>query len=293
MAMADKDYYKMLGVSKNATEEDIKKIYRRLALRYHPDKNRAPGAAERFKEISEAYTVLGDKKTREEYDSKVEDCRKARSAGHRGCNGQKAEPYPNNSSGRPKPSFTESFSFGEDLFHTFHFDTAPKDRDIRHDLPLTLEEVLRGCVKKMKVTRTVSAPDGRLQYREQKVLTINVKPGWKAGTKIRFEREGDRFPGRVPADIVFVVRDKPHKVFKRNGVDVNYVAKITLTDSLRGVEMSVPTLTGGMVPLNLKGPIYPSAMKRIRNEGLPHPKDPTKRGDLLVSFEIIYPDPAK
>ncbi|KAL1481959.1 hypothetical protein MTO96_015204 [Rhipicephalus appendiculatus] len=71
--MADKDYYKLLGVSKNATEEDIKKAYRRLALRYHPDKNRAPGASERFKEITEAYTVLRDKKTREEYDRSVED----------------------------------------------------------------------------------------------------------------------------------------------------------------------------------------------------------------------------
>ncbi|XP_065295079.1 dnaJ protein homolog 1-like [Dermacentor albipictus] len=292
--MADKDYYKLLGVSKNATEDEIKKVYRRLALRYHPDKNRAPGAADRFKEVTEAYTVLRDKKTREEYDRRVEDCRKARSAAaHRGSNVQRAEPYASNSCGRPKPGFKESFSFGEDLFRTFHFDTAPKDRDIRHDLALTLEEVLRGCVKNMKVTRTVTAPDGSSQYREQKILTINVKPGWKAGTKIRFEREGDRLPGRVPADIVFVARDKPHRLFKRNGVDVHYVAKITLTDSLRGVEISVPTLTGGVVPLSLKGPIYPSAIKPIRNEGLPHPKDPTKRGDLLVNFEIIYPDSAK
>ncbi|XP_049274169.1 dnaJ protein homolog 1-like [Rhipicephalus sanguineus] len=167
------------------------------------------------------------------------------------------------------------------------------DREIRHDLSLTLEEVFRGCVKKMKVTRNVTSSDGRSQCREQKVLTINVKPGWKAGTKIRFEREGDRLPGRVPADIVFVVRDKPHELFKRNGADVHYVAKISLTDSLRGLEVNVPTLTGGVVPLNLKGPIYPSATKRIRNEGLPHPKDPTKRGDLVVSFDIIYPDTPK
>lgn len=291
--MADKDYYRLLGVSKNATEEDIKKAYRRLALRYHPDKNRAPGASERFKEITQAYTVLRDKKTREEYDRSVEEGGKARFGGHRVHTRQWADPFNIGSCGRPKPTSAGPFSFGGDPFHNFHFDTAAKDREIRHDLSLTLEEVFRGCVKKMKVTRNVTSSDGRSQCREQKVLTINVKPGWKAGTKIRFEREGDRLPGRVPADIVFVVRDKPHELFKRNGADVHYVAKISLTDSLRGLEVNVPTLTGGVVPLNLKGPIYPSATKRIRNEGLPHPKDPTKRGDLVVSFDIIYPDTPK
>nr|XP_037273382.1 dnaJ homolog subfamily B member 1-like [Rhipicephalus microplus] len=231
--MAEKDYYRLLGVSQNATEEDIRKAYRRLALRYHPDKNRAPGASEKFKEITEAYTVL--------------------------------------------PGQAD----------------ARRDCEIRHDLWLTLDEVFRGCVKNMKVTRNVTSSDGSSQCREQKILTINVKPGWKAGTKIRFEREGDRIPGRVPADIVFVVRDKPHQLFKRNGADLHYVAEISLTDSICGLNVNVPTLTGGVIPLKMKGPIYPSAMKRIPNEGLPHSKEPTKRGDLVVSFEIIYPDTPK
>ncbi|KAH7939761.1 hypothetical protein HPB52_017201 [Rhipicephalus sanguineus] len=132
----------------------------------------------------------------------VEEGGKARFGGHRAHTRQWADPFNIGSCGRPKPTSTGPFSFGGDLFHNIHFDTAAKDREIRHDLSLTLEEVFRGCVKKMKVTRNVTSSDGRSQCREQKVLTINVKPGWKAGTKIRFEREGDRLPGRVPADIV-------------------------------------------------------------------------------------------
>ncbi|KAL3201661.1 hypothetical protein MRX96_042907 [Rhipicephalus microplus] len=291
--MAEKDYYGLLGVSKNATEEDIRKAYRRLALRYHPDKNRAPGASERFKEITEAYTVLRDKQTREEYDRSVADGRKAKFGGHRVHTRQCADPFNLGSWGRTKPTSASPFSFGGNVFHTFQFDSAPKDCEIRHDLWLTLDEVFRGCVKNMKVTRNVTSSDGSSQCCEQKILTINVKPGWKAGTKIRFEREGDRIPGRVPADIVFVVRDKPHQLFKRNGADLHYVAEISLTDSICGLNVNVPTLTGGVIPLKMKGPIYPSAMKRIPNEGLPHSKEPTKRGDLVVSFEIIYPDTPK
>ncbi|KAH6923721.1 hypothetical protein HPB50_005656 [Hyalomma asiaticum] len=291
--MAEKDYYKLLGISRNATEEDIKKAYRRLALRYHPDKNKSPGAAERFKEITGAYTVLRDKTTREEYDRTAEGYGRFRFGVHCGASRQRADSSNHCSRARTKLNFADSFSFGEDVFHHFRFDDDAQGREIRHDLGLTLDEVLRGCVKRMRVTRTVTAPDGCSRTLEQKVLTINVKPGWKAGTKIRFEREGDRFPGRVPADIVFVVRDKPHQLFKRNGVDVHYVAKLTLTDSLRGVDITVPTLTGGVVQLPLKGPIYPSATKRIHNEGLPHPKDPQKRGDLVVTFDIIYPESAK
>ncbi|KAH8031526.1 hypothetical protein HPB51_018972 [Rhipicephalus microplus] len=269
--MAEKDYYRLLGVSQNATEEDIRKAYRRLALRYHPDKNRAPGASEKFKEITEAYTVLPGQA----------DARRVR---------QERRGWPE---GEIRRSSRAHQAVRRPVQPRFVGTNQAHDCEIRHDLWLTLDEVFRGCVKNMKVTRNVTSSDGSSQCREQKILTINVKPGWKAGTKIRFEREGDRIPGRVPADIVFVVRDKPHQLFKRNGADLHYVAEISLTDSICGLNVNVPTLTGGVIPLKMKGPIYPSAMKRIPNEGLPHSKEPTKRGDLVVSFEIIYPDTPK
>ncbi len=107
-----------------------------------------------------------------------------------------------------------------------------QDPPIEHDLFLTLEEVLKGCVKKMKITRRVLNSDGKSYRKEDKVLTINVKPGWKAGTKITFQREGDHNSSTIPADIVFIIRDKPHPHFKREGADLKYTAKITLRDVL-------------------------------------------------------------
>ncbi|KAK8757177.1 hypothetical protein V5799_000130 [Amblyomma americanum] len=103
---------------------------------------------------------------------------------------------------------------------------------VEHNLDVTLFEVLHGCTKKMKVTRTVMSPDGRTSKREEKVLTINVKPGWKAGTKITFHREGDQIPGTIPADIVFIIRDKPHPLFKRVGADVHYQKRVSLEECL-------------------------------------------------------------
>ena len=105
-----------------------------------------------------------------------------------------------------------------------------QDPPIEHDLFLTLEEVLKGCVKKMKITRKVPNPDGSTFKKEDKVLTINVKPGWKAGTKVTFQREGDHNSVTIPADIVFTIRDKPHPLFKRDGVDIKYTAKVTLRE---------------------------------------------------------------
>jgi len=82
----------------------------------------------------------------------------------------------------------------------------------------------------MKITRQVLNPDGRTTRAEEKLLTIDVKPGWKAGTKVTFEREGDQAPNKIPADVVFVIRDKPHPVFTRDGADIKYRAKVPLRD---------------------------------------------------------------
>lgn len=107
---------------------------------------------------------------------------------------------------------------------------AKQDPPVEHDLNVTLEEVLKGCTKKMKITRKIINPDGQSVRKEDKVLTINVKPGWKAGTKITFQREGDQNAGCIPADIVFIIKDKPHPRFKRDGTDIIYTAKISLKE---------------------------------------------------------------
>lgn len=166
-----------------------------------------------------------------------------------------------------------------------------QDPPIEHDLYLSLEEVLNGCVKKMKITRKVlNAADGKSFKREDKVLTINVVPGWKAGTKVTFQHEGDRSSSSVPADIVFIIRDKPHQHFKREGTNIVYTAKVTLRDALCGCKVSVPTLSGGSIPIQMSEIVKPNTQRRISGEGLPHPKETSKRGDLIINFDIKFPD---
>ncbi|CAG2111695.1 unnamed protein product, partial [Medioppia subpectinata] len=166
-----------------------------------------------------------------------------------------------------------------------------QDPPIEHDLFLTLEEVLRGCVKRMKITRRVPNPDGKgSQKKEDKVLTINVRPGWKAGTKVTFQREGDHNSSTIPADIVFMIKDKPHPVFKRDGVDLKYTAKVSLKEALCGCKVNVPTLSGELIPLRLSEVVRPTTQRRIPGHGLPHAKDTAKRGDIVVTFDIKFPD---
>ena len=104
-----------------------------------------------------------------------------------------------------------------------------QDPPVEHDLYVTLEDISRGVTKRMKISRRVVSNDGSVR-KEEKVLTINVKPGWKSGTKITFQREGDQAPNKIPADIVFIIRDKPHPMFKREGCDLRHTCKITLKE---------------------------------------------------------------
>ncbi|EDO49360.1 predicted protein [Nematostella vectensis] len=310
-----KDYYAVLNVDKAASADDIKKAYRKQALKYHPDKNKSPGAEEKFKEISEAYEVLSDPKKKEIYDQYGEE-------------GLKGTPPPQNGGGHGfsganfGPGFTtftytsgdarETFSrvFGdEDPFADligglggFSFFNGMgshqrkgrkqkvQDPPLERDLLVSLEELYKGTTKKMKISRKVPDPNGS-QRLEEKILTVNVKPGWKEGTKITFPKEGDRKPGVIPADVVFKIKDKPHKHFTRDG-DNNlvYKAKISLRDALGGTTISVPTLSGRTVQVHNADVIQPGSSKRIVGEGLPMPKDNSRKGDLIIKYDVYLPN---
>lgn len=105
-----------------------------------------------------------------------------------------------------------------------------KDPPVVHELKVSLEEVFSGCTKKMRISRKRLSPDGNTTRNEDKILTVDIKRGWKEGTKITFPKEGDETPTNIPADVVFVVKDKPHAVFRREGSDIIYPAKISLRE---------------------------------------------------------------
>lgn len=331
-----KDYYKTLGVSRSATEEEIKRAYRKLALKFHPDKNKEKGAEEKFKEVAEAYEVLSDKKKRDVYDQVGEEGLKAGAGGASGGGfGSGGRTFTYQFNGDPHETFRQFFQsdgvfggmngfsgatnigsmFGDfddmgsngtnGFSHTNGFPGANffsssmhpnggskklrQDPPIERELPVSLEEILTGCKKKMKITRRVTKQNGQT-FKEDKILEIDVRPGWKSGTKITFNQEGDQSPNALAADVIFIIKDKPHPYFKRDGSDIRYTAKISLKDALTCNSLiRVPTLDGDPVTLSIKEIVKPTTTKRLSGRGLPLIKEPRKRGDLIVNFDIQFP----
>ncbi|XP_007559310.1 PREDICTED: dnaJ homolog subfamily B member 5 [Poecilia mexicana] len=350
-----KDYYKTLGIPKGSNEDEIKKAYRRMALRFHPDKNTDPNAEEKFKEIAEAYEVLSDPKKRAIYDQLGEEGLKTGGNSSSGAPGSSTHHYTFH--GDPHATFASFFGgsnpfdmfFGSSRSHSrsngfpFHNDHSNgteqdtemdeddpfahfgrqfgfpggmnngfpgegrrrrgptpserlgtnrkhQDAPVVHELKVSLEEIFHGCTKRMKITRRRLNPDGRSMRTEDKILNIVIKKGWKEGTKITFPKEGDETPENIPADIVFVLKDKGHAHFKRDGSNIIYNCKITLKEALCGCTVSIPTLENRVISLPCHDIIKPGTLKRVRGEGLPFPKNPSQRGDLIVEFSVRFPD---
>merc|ERR550525_1779840 len=168
--------------------------------------------------------------------------------------------------------------------------TRVQDPTIEKEIHVALEDIAKGVDKKMKISRRVFDEMGNSKA-EEKILTVNVKPGWKSGTKITFAKEGDKIPGKIPADIAFVIRDKPHPLYARDGSNIIYTHKLNLRDALCGSVIEIPTLDGRKQGLNLMDEVIkPNTVKKLQGYGLPFPKEPSRKGDLIVKFDIQFPD---
>ena len=177
---------------------------------------------------------------------------------------------------------------GAGPFGGFGAQQGRQDPPIERTVDLSLEDLYSGCTKKMKISRKVLSADGTAST-EEKILTIEVKPGWKAGTKVTFPREGDQAVGRIPSDIVFVIGEKPHKHFTRDGNNLKYKAKITLKQALCGGEIQVPKIDGKAVTHKLEKVTTPESIKVFPGDGMPISKQPGQRGNLEVNYDVKFP----
>lgn len=156
-------------------------------------------------------------------------------------------------------------------------------KEVVHKLSCTLDELYHGAHKKIKVTRNLTDASGS-SIPAAKVLEVDVKPGWKKGTKVRFSGEGDELPDGTAQDIVFVLDEKPHGWFTRQGDDLHYTAKLSADQAHKGVKVTIPTLDGRKVKLETAADVKNGKVKRLSGEGMPSKNG--GKGDLLVQFVV-------
>ncbi|EYU28012.1 hypothetical protein ABFS82_13G103500 [Erythranthe guttata] len=329
------DYYKVLQVDRNANDDDLKKSYRKLAMKWHPDKNpnNKKDAEAKFKQISEAYEVLSDPQKRAVYDQYGEEGLKGQmppppsdGGGPGGATFFQTGDGPNVFRFNPRNAdeiFSEFFGFsgpfggmgggggggggmrsggtrfsggsmfGDDMFSSFGesrpMNSGPrKAAPIEQKLPCSLEELYKGATKRMKISREISDASGKTLPVEE-ILTIDIKPGWKKGTKITFPEKGNEQPNIIPSDLIFIIDEKPHSVYTRDGNDLVFTQKISLAEALTGYMVHLTTLDGRNLTIPINSVIHPNYEEVVPREGMPIPKEPSRRGNLRIKFNVKFP----
>ena len=297
--MAKKDLYAVLGVARQASPDELKKAFRKLAMKYHPDKN--PGdkqAEDRFKEVNEAYDILSDSKKKQMYDQFGH---AAFQAG--GPNAGGANPFRGGFEGfggfqgfdprQQSGDFQEAFSdFFGDIFSGEGFGPGsgrrggrqePRGADLRYTLNITLEEAATGAEKRIHFVRHRGGKEDSAK------LSITVPAGVKPGQRLKLRGEGDAPPGSPRAgDLYVIVNFQDHPLFKRKDNDVLLELPISFVDALLGVQLEVPTLTGKAM-LTIPAGTHPGQIFRLKGKGFPDIGGYAP-GDMLVKIVVDVPN---
>ncbi|HHX45275.1 MAG TPA: J domain-containing protein [Chloroflexi bacterium] len=291
--MEYKDYYRVLGVSKDASTEDIRRAYRKLARKYHPDVNpNNKEAEERFKEINEAYEVLTDPEKRSKYDQLGANWQRYQQAGGDPSGFDWSQWF---AGGRGERVYTEyvdledlfggggGFSdFFQNIFGGGRTGTRQQQaftatgRDIEQPVRITLEEAYHGTT--------------RILQTDQRRLEVKVPPGVQTGSRVRVAGEGQRgFGGGRPGDLYLVITVSEHPVYRREGADLYMTHPVDLYTMVLGGETTVPTLKG-RVALRIPPETKAGRVFRLRGQGMPHLRNPSQYGDLYVEVQPVIPD---
>ena len=344
---AKRDYYEVLGVDKSSSPDEVKSQYRKLALKFHPDRNKSPDAQEHFKEISEAYAVLSDSSKRDLYDQH----------GHEGVDGRySTEDIFRSAGGNFNDIFNDIFSgqggrggggFGsvfENLFGGGGRFGRSRGNDLLHECYITLEDVLHGKQIELDLKKFVDCPDcngtgcksgsskstckdcggyGQVRVRRNmggmilesaqpcgkcqgsgeifddpckkcqrgkvkgtKHLSFNLPSGIDNGDYV-IQGEGESIPDGDNGDLIVRVRVEPHKLYRRDGVDLYCDARISMVDATLGTEIDVKTLEKTQ-KLKIESGTQPNSILKIKSQGLPS-QNSNRRGDLFVHVVIEIP----
>src|SRR6266850_747988 len=264
------DYYDLLGVPRNATPDQIRSAYRKLAKQHHPDVGEAPDGAERFKVITEAYEVLSDSERRQRYDMFG--------------NGQGLG----------------DFGIG-DLFETFFGSEfrrreprGPMRRaDLRMEIEIQLIDAVKGGARTIRVPRleTCERCEGRGEGRERRdhELPLDIPAGIDDGQQLRVAGEGEAgLRGGPSGDLYVLIRLRENAFFRREGDDLVHVLRISPAQAALGADLEVPTIEGATAAVRVPGGAQHGQMVRLRSKGVPH-LGSTGRGDQLVYLDVAIP----
>lgn len=268
-----KDYYEILGVKRNASSEEIKKAYRKLAVKYHPDKNPGDKAAEeKFKEASNAYSVLSDPEKRRVYDTR----------GHAGVHGMGFEGYTNMDDIFANVNLNDILGraayggFGDafgDVFGSPRRTTRTyRGRDVRINLTISFVEAALGTQKDVSV--------------QGKNITLKIQPGIKDGQTLRVRGHGEPLSAGTPGDLFVKVSVQPHPTLTRDGLDLVTDVKVPMTTAALGGTVRVQTLTEN-VELKIPSGAQPGQQLRLRGQGIVDPSG--RSGDLRVCLVVEIP----
>jgi molecular chaperone DnaJ len=267
----EKDFYKILGVTKDVSDAELKKVYRKLARQFHPDSNPDNAKAEaKFKEISEAYSVLSDKAQRAEYDQMRAMGSGPRFTGGQGFPGGGGQGYPGGAAGF-EDVFSNLFGGGGGFGG---FGGPQRGQDLTHRATIDFIDSIKGTTLKLNFDR-----GGAVQ--------VKIPAGIQDGQKVKVRGKGSPSPnGGAAGDLLVSVHVKPHPVFVRDGNNLRVSVPVTFVEASLGATIQVPTLGGEPVKLKVSPGTPNGRVLRVKGKGVESSKG---TGDLMATVEIAVP----
>ena len=294
--MEFKDYYKILGVSKNATADQLKKNYRKMARKYHPDVNKNQNAEQKFKEVAEAYEVLKDPEKRKAYDQYGADWK----AGQQQQHAQQQYQQSQGTGYGASAGFDFGGGFGDAGQYSDFFESIfgggqrrggsagqvfqQQGEDVNASITIPLEDAYNGSTRKITFEIPSVSPDGQIANKKVN-LNVKIPKGIKNGQKIRLAGQGSPgYNGGKTGDMYIKVEFEKHRIFKVEGADIYLNLPVAPWEAALGSSVNVPAITGN-IKLNIPAGSSQGKKLRLKGKGIPAKKP----GDMFVVINIVLP----